>query len=335
VWSYPSLIFFNVLLLTETLFTLLLVAFVLLAVMLVQSPRPSTALACGVVLGLGALTRSVLWPLPLLLCPLLAVVITGSLARRLALPAVVLAGFALVVGPWAVRNTRLQGVTTIVDTMGGMNLRMGNYEHTLDDRMWDTVALTGEKNWAHGIQHDFPTGHVITEGEKDKWAQSKALEYIRTHPAQTLRRSLIKFADFWGLEREFIAGVQSGIFNTPLWFAAIITASMVLGYAGVALAGTAGVWLASPRDRRLHVLLLLPALLITGVHTIAFGHSRYHIPLIPVLALFGAAQINQWSRLVDVRRGLWLGALGGVAALLIIWTRQLLIVDLARIVEFF
>src|SRR5437899_7294841 len=57
-WLYPSLIFFNFLILTETLFTFLLVAFVLLMVLLVQMPRPAFAIACGIALGLGALTRS-------------------------------------------------------------------------------------------------------------------------------------------------------------------------------------------------------------------------------------------------------------------------------------
>src|SRR5262245_51685836 len=74
-WLYPSFIFFNVLILTETLFTFLLVAFVLLAVMVVQTPRALVAIACGAALGLAALTRSILWPVPLLFCPLLAIMI--------------------------------------------------------------------------------------------------------------------------------------------------------------------------------------------------------------------------------------------------------------------
>jgi 4-amino-4-deoxy-L-arabinose transferase-like glycosyltransferase len=147
-WLYPSLIFVNVVMLGETLFTLLLVAFVLLAVMLVHRPSGWSAVACGLALGLGALTRSVLWPVPLVLCPLLVAIVGGPIRHRLALAGLVLAGYAAVVAPWAVRNTRLQGVVTIVDTMGGMNLRMGNYEHTLEDRMWDTVSLTGAENWA-------------------------------------------------------------------------------------------------------------------------------------------------------------------------------------------
>ena len=81
-WLYPSLIFFNMLILTETLFTCLLVAFVLLAVLLVQTPRAGFAIGCGLALGLATLTRSILWPLPLILCPLLAVLIRGPRTRR-------------------------------------------------------------------------------------------------------------------------------------------------------------------------------------------------------------------------------------------------------------
>lgn len=125
-WLYPSLVFFNFLILTETVFTLLLMVFLLAAVKLVQEPGPAVALACGLSLGLAVLTRSVLWPLPLILCPLVALLIRGSVRTRLILPVLLFAGYAVVVAPWAVRNTRLQGVTTIVDTMGGMNLRMGN-----------------------------------------------------------------------------------------------------------------------------------------------------------------------------------------------------------------
>ena len=154
VWLYPSLLFFNFLILTETLFTLLLLTFVLLAVVLVQTPRAWIALLCGISLGLAALTRSVLWPVPLVLCPLLAALIRATIARRVALPLVVLAGYAIVITPWAIRNTKLQGVVTLVDTMGGINLRMGNYEYTPEDRMWDAVALRGQQSWVYGLTSD-------------------------------------------------------------------------------------------------------------------------------------------------------------------------------------
>jgi 4-amino-4-deoxy-L-arabinose transferase-like glycosyltransferase len=331
---YPSYIFFNFTILTETLFILWLVAFVLLSVMLVQTPRLVTALGCGLALGLAALTRSVLWPVPLIFCPLVALLLRGNLRMRIALPAAVLAGYAIVVTPWAVRNTKLQGVLTIVDTMGGMNLRLGNYEYTPDDRMWAAVGLTGERNWSYSIAQEFPGQH-LTEGQKEKWAQRKAIEYMRANPGTTARRSLIKFADFWGLEREYASGVQQGLYTPPLWLGTLVSVLIVVVYLAVILAGAAGIWLAAPHWRT-HVLLLLPIAIITGVHTLVFGHSRYHLPLIPVFAVYAAAfvtgnRLAAWRE----RRPAFVGATATVLMLITVWIRQIVLVDAARIRAYF
>jgi hypothetical protein len=36
---------------------------------------------------------------------------------------------------------------------------------------------------------------------------------------------------------------------------------------------------------------LLLIAFICGLHTLTFGHSRYHLPLIPILSLYGGAAI--------------------------------------------
>jgi 4-amino-4-deoxy-L-arabinose transferase-like glycosyltransferase len=330
-WLYPSLLFFNFLILTETLFTLLLMAFLLCTVLLVQTRRPAFAIASGVMLGCAALTRSVLWPVPLLLCPLLPALISGRMRQRAMLATLVLVGHVAVLTPWAVRNTRLQHVTTIVDTMGGMNLRMGNYEFTPEDRMWDAVDLEGEKNWAYGLAADFP-GQAVTEGQKDKWAQRKAVEFIAANPRLTLRRSLIKFADFWGLEREFPAAVQQGLYTPPRWFAISASAAILFAYVAVAVMGAVGMWLAAPADKRLHVILLMPVLLITAAHALVFGHSRYHLPLMPIMGLYASALVVQAAPAFRVsRRPLMLGAMASVAILVSVWIRQVVITDFDRI----
>jgi hypothetical protein len=171
----------------------------------------------------------------------------------------------------------------------------------------------------------------VTEGKKEKWAQAKAFEYIRAHPGTTLRRAVIKFADFWGLEREFIAGVQQGYYHPPAWFGMMGGVLVAAVYALVALLGIAGIWLAAPAWR-VHVVMLLPCVAIMGVHMIVFGHSRYHQPLIPVLATYAAALALRY------RAGSWRGpawAMTGaglsVALLVAVWLRQLLFTDAARL----
>jgi len=332
-WLYPSLIFYDSLILTETLFTFLLIAFVASTVRLVQTPRFVFAIACGLSLGLAALTRSVLWPLPLVLCPALLLLLDVSWMRRASLAVAVLVAYGLVIAPWAVRNTRLQHVVTVVDTMGGMNLRMGNYEYTPDDRMWDAVSLHGEKNWVYGISNDLGTGE-ITEGQKEKWAQRKAIAYMREHPRETLRRFVIKFADFWGLEREFMAGVQQGLYAPPLWLEVVGSAAILTAYVLVSVIGAAGLWMAAPGDRRLHAILLLPVLVLIAAHTIVFGHSRYHLPLVPILALYGAALlVERVPSLALPRRTALIGATASVAILLAVWVRQIVVTDLDRILS--
>jgi hypothetical protein len=332
-WLYPSLVFFNVTLLTETIYTLLLMTFVACLARVVHSSALPTAAAAGATLGLACLTRSSLWPLPLVLCPALLFVVRAPLPRRFGVAVVVFAGYAAVVAPWAVRNTRLQGVVTIVDTMGGLNLRMGNYEHTPEDRMWDAVAIEGERNWAYALKQERP-GETFTEGEKDKWAQRKALEYMVAHPGTTVRRSLIRLADFWGLEREFAAGIVQGMFSPPRWLGILVSSAMVLSFVVVALSGTAGLWLTRSMSWRADFALLLPTVAIVGAHTLAFGHSRYHIPIVPILALYGAAFWSAASLRLPERRLASVGVAVSVAAFGVVWARQLILVDAARIQGF-
>src|SRR5262249_51913230 len=86
---YPPLILTNSLFLSETLFTFLLTAFCLAAVTLLQRPRPSIALGVGLLLGLAALTRSVLWPFPVVLVPLVLCCAPARLSTRLVCSALI------------------------------------------------------------------------------------------------------------------------------------------------------------------------------------------------------------------------------------------------------
>lgn len=330
-WLYPSLVFFDFTVLTETLFTLLFASCTLLLARLVREPRAWTALAAGAVMGAAALTRSVLWPFPLVLCPVLLLILPGRFTTRVALAALFLVGHVVVLTPWSIRNTRLQGTTTIVDTMGGLNLRMGNYEHTPDDRMWDVVNLRGEKNWGYALAEDFPGRTHFTEGDKDKWAQKRALQYMLANPGITLRRSVIKVSDFFGLEREFAAGIQQRLFAPPRWFGVLASIVIVIAYVIVILTGVAGTWLAPTRWRE-HVIVLLPMLGILGGHALAFGHSRYHMPLMPILGVFAVALAMRGVTAVR-RAALWqrAGAAACAAILLAIWVHQVLVVDADRI----
>jgi hypothetical protein len=331
-WLYPTLIGFDSFLLTEVLFTLLLTAASLGYVRLLREGSRGVALATGAAFGLAALTRSILWPFPLVLCPLAFFSLGAPSAVKWRAVTLLFLGFAVVVGPWSARNTRVHGVFTAVDTMGGLNLMMGNYEHTPVQRPWDAVSLEGEKSWAHQLRMEHPDCSTWSEGRKEKWATKRALEYMAAHPGVTLVRSVVKLCDFWGLEREIIAGFQKGLYAPPRWFAAGAAAAITVSYVAMMLLASLGFWLARPPDRRVHAYFAVLIIFIAGLHALAFGHSRYHLPLVPILILYASsAVIGRSWRDVGKRIAPTAAFLLTAGALLAIWAREVLVRDFDRI----
>ena len=329
---YPSLLAFNVFILTEVLFTFLLTSTVLGVAILLRKENTWAALGSGIALGLGALTRSVLWPFPAILCLIHIPRMPGTGTA----PALIALCFSWDMRswsrPWAIRNTQLQGVFTVVDTMGGITLRMGNYAYTPLNRAWDPVTLHGDKSIFQDLRAEHPNVFSWTEGQKEKWALRNALVYMLEHPGVTIQRSIVKFANFWGLERTVIAGWQQELYKPPRWLAVIGTILIPLFYTAVMLLACLGIFLAPPEDRRAHGLLLLPLVFIAGMHALTFGHERYHLPLIPILLLYASAAISRrsWHNFGYRLRPV-VAPLAAASCLLVIWGREVLIVDADRI----
>jgi len=328
---YPTLLFSGLLVLSETLFTLLLLLTVFCCLMLFRQPSWWLALLAGASLGITALTRSIMWPS----IALLAVGVLAGLVpeRRLRwrMAVLLVAGYGLTVGPWSYRNTQLQGTFTVVDTMGGQNLMLGNYAYTPEDRMWDAISLSGDERWDHAAPKRAPDGRRWTEGGLEKWARQQAFDYMLANPGTTLRRMVLKFADFWGIEREFVAGVGQGLYRPPMPVFLLTAAAIAGVYALVMIASALGVCLARPASRRDEILLVGIVLFMAGVHAVVFGHSRYHLPAVPILALFAAAAIDGrvWKK-----PAAWTARLSAATMVVLIgliWVRDVFIRDADRL----
>ena len=163
----------------------------------------------------------------------------------------------------------------------------------------------------------------------------KALAYMLEQPALTLKRAIIKCANLWGLEREIIAAWQQGLYQPPRWFVIFGTLAITLSYVALVLLASLGMFLARPADRRAHLFCLLLVAFISGLHTITFGHSRYHLPFIPLLLLYAAAAVHNQSwwcfregfRQAAAPIAVWV-SLGAI------WGREVLLIDTNRIRDF-
>jgi 4-amino-4-deoxy-L-arabinose transferase-like glycosyltransferase len=326
---YPSLLGCNNLVLTEVLFTFLLCATCYTLVRFLRRESLMDLVWTGVVLGLGALTRSVLWLFPPVLGVLLLVVGRASFPRRVLAVAVLGGAFAATLAPWAIRNTRLEKTFVPVDTMGGRNFMMGNYEHTPLYRSWDAVSVAGAQNWDNVLAATTPSYRELTQGQRDKLALRYGIAFVLANPGLTLQRDVVKFFHFWGLERELVAGAGRGYFGN-LSPAAVVGLTVVIfgSYVVALISGIFGLVLAPPTDRRVHWFLLLVIAFICGMHTLVFAHSRYHLPVMPLVLAYAA---GAWVQAPQIwrRRGhwsFWLAA--GLSGVFVGgWLWEILVVD--------
>ncbi len=288
---YPSLVGATNLVLTETLFTLLLCGFLLLVERSLATQSMSILAAAGVVLGLAALTRSVVWLFPpFAVVTLIFVSRERTFLRRVASAMPLMLGFALTLAPWTFRNTQLQQTFTTVDVMGGRNVMMGNYEFTPAYRPWAAIEISGERAWHSVLSRTHGGLSGKTQGQIDKLAMKYAFAYMLDHPGQTVNRSIAKLFHFWQLERELVAGAKQGVwgeFSTPT---VVAMAAVIMGvYAVTMLLGICGAILTPPKSLGMHWLLLVLVAFVTALHCLAFAHSRYHLPLLPIVIIYAAA----------------------------------------------
>ncbi len=308
---YPSLICQTNLLLTETLFTLLLCLVCYALVLFYQRDSLKYLAAAGVLLGLAALTRSVVWMSPPCLAVIIVITWKAPWRRRFLAPIILLATFAVTLAPWSIRNTMLQGTFVAVDTMGGRNFMMGNYRYTPLYRSWDTISIKGPEAWDHEVASTYPPEMRNSQAKVDQLALRQGLKFVREHPWLTLQRDIIKFFDFWGLEREIVAGAAYGYWGKMPKALIICLGVLIVGsYVAVMFLGIYGMVMAPLADRRLHWLFLLVIAYICAIHTLVFAHSRYHLPIMPVVFLFASISLvnapDIWRRRTTWRS--WLAA---------------------------
>jgi 4-amino-4-deoxy-L-arabinose transferase-like glycosyltransferase len=329
---YPSLLGFNNLLLTEVLFTFLLCLAVYVLALFFKTGSVLSLFQAGVCIGLASLTRSVLWLFPLVLCLYLLCVWRTNLARRFLGAGLLFAAFAATIAPWTSRNTMLEKTFTTIDSMGGRNFMMGNYRHTPLYRSWAAIGLQGELSWDYEVKVNHPRSEWDTQGKKDKVALRRGIAFVLENPGLTLRRDLVKFFQFWGLERELLAGAAQGYFGGVSRALLLLLTVVIFGsYALALLSAVFGVVLAAVPDRRVHWMLMLIIAYVCGMHTLTFGHSRYHLPLMPLVLIFSASALAH-AKAIWRRRRTWSFALAAGIGLVFVggWLWEVVLVDLDR-----
>jgi hypothetical protein len=299
---YPLLVIYPLALATENLYIPLLVLSLWAVLRAGEANRLRDAALAGGLLGLTALTRSVVtFFVPLAIGWIWFV---SQPRRRGLAKAVLLVGcFLLLTVPWSVRNTLLHGEFHFIESALGYDLYQGYHPQS-----------SGTFNWRIG--YELLT--MLDDGERHRMGMDAFWSFVRSDPGRIPYLMFRKLGYFWGLDkRAFIYFYANDYFGQwPAGLLAGVLVGLCSPFVIVASAGLAGLALARPR-REMGLVALLMTYYV-GIHTLILAEDRFHMPLVPLLAILAAAFFFErlWRGARTWQKGL---ALGLVALLFANW----------------
>lgn len=319
---YPNLIAFSHYFWTETFFTALLVALFAL-LYLPDGGRlgaPRRYVAAGVLLAVGALTRATLLYFAPVLVVFMALLDAGEEGwprlRALRLRAALVRGAIMIgvalalIAPWTVRNYVVHGGFVLIDTNAPYNLWRGNapgamamahyplaprYSWPFDHILVHPVANLNAPILVEQYRNANPDDPQPSDLALTRYASEVAWAQIRGRPGHTLANAWRKLVDMWNPTSFLLRHFELGAYGPVAPSVRIaISVAAVGSYVGVALLAVVGA-AARLHDRRVWLVLALVAYL-SAIAALAFGLTRFRIPLMPFLMILAGAALDRITR---------------------------------------
>ncbi len=268
----PFLIYFCGLILSETLFSCMLIWGMTLLVI----GRRSLAWIGGIsLLILSIYVRPSAMALPMVLA------IAGAFVNRdrrrpydwrwsPPVGTLTLALTILALLPWAIRNRYVLNAWIWTTTNSGI---------TLYDGLNPNATGASDQRFVSSM----PQLKMMDEVGRSHYLSDLAMQFVRQEPLRTLQLAVIKLGRTWS------PIPLSAEYGTDPRLVAIAAAYMVPLY----LAILVGLWL-GPAPRAAKVLLAAPAVYFTIAHAISVGSLRYRIPADLPLAVLAGLALQHW-----------------------------------------
>ena len=273
VVAYPTLVLFPVALATENLFFLLVLASVWALLQVGQSRGSDCSILfaaiAGILLGLSALTRSVILPF----AGLAILWIWFSLNRRLAAIAALLA-LIFTILPWIIRNSVVEHQLTGIESSLGYNLYIGYHPESTGTFVFgpslDLLSISDDK-------------------QRDVTGTQMAIGFIRQDPWRFPALAINRLGYFFNLELRAFTYFYVNDFFGFIPFPALIAILLVLAlpFFLLSLSAAFGWSLLGNRPESALLLLLLVGYLLP--HVLILSEERFHLTLIPFIAIPAAA----------------------------------------------
>jgi len=287
---FPNLVFYTGLVYSETLYIFGILLAVWLVVRVDWEPVPSVPVIVlfGLVVGLATLVRPFTLPLPIFLG--VALLRSGASWPDAGRAVAIALGVAvLVLVPWTIRNARALHSFVPVSTNLGDTLCLDN----------SPGAFGGFRNLPPECSPEFPGRSG--EAKRNSFNLHVAERWAVHHPAQELGLLPRRFwygyqSDHDGLDE--VSSNRGGVVHSSVRVPLRVLADLYYyAVAILALLAVPRLW----RDaRRLFVLIVAASLAI--VPLFLYGLIRFHVPLLPFLAIGAAVTVTRFLSRRTVER---------------------------------
>jgi 4-amino-4-deoxy-L-arabinose transferase-like glycosyltransferase len=293
---WPNLIFHTAVILTETLFIFLVLAALLIIVALPAStPRIGwRRLALfGVILGLSALVR----PISLMFLPVLLIVLAVTRAgwrRTFGYTGIASLAVVLVLVPWTIRNVRETSSFVVISTNLGDNLCMSRHADATGAFQSSSACLVRTRG-LKTADHEVEVNRTNIE---------RAARFVRDHPATEAK--LVFQRGYHTVKNDHDGLLASESYGSDPFIPSVWRRVLKLvanAYFFVAFAlGVLAVPSFLGRHRPWRQFFLLAAVAIAVQPLIFFGDPRFHVPVLPFVAVLAAVTLIEIVR-IRRRRG--------------------------------
>jgi hypothetical protein len=325
VTVYPMLVIYPLSLATENLFFLLLLGSVLVLLKAADSITMKSAkgakktvvsfvplvvesfkharwfLLAGILLGLTALTRSVAQAFAGL-----AVLWIWFALRQKKMALITFAAMAVVVLPWMARNSLLYHRPTGIETALGYDLY---------------VSYHPQSSGTFQYPQSLDLLPILDDMKREEIGLAKTREFILTDPGRVPYLMVRRLGYFFGLERRALTYFYSNNFFGYLPTPGLLAIAAVMLLPFIVISTSAALGLTLIRNRPATWLLALLFIGYIAPHILIIAEDRFHLTLVPFLAIFAAAfWIGGLSALRErsrTRTGKIILALAGIAIFLL------------------
>lgn len=283
----------------EITFTALMTFALYLSARAAPGPRPWWLFGGGVLLGLTALMReNILVAAPIFFVWALWPREGFPLRKGLLAAAALTAGTVLPILPFTVRNVAVAGEYVLITSLGGENFYTGN-NPVASGRYTPPPFVRPDPQYEHEdfrLEAARRVGRPLTRKEANRFWFREGLKFIASDPAGYLLLLADKLEVFFNdFERPDNFSYENFRLFSPL------LAAPLPRFAWIAPAGLLGIALSLGRWRSLLPLhITLGAFVASAL--IFFTQSRYRMPAVPILCLFGAHAAVRLLRAIRERR---------------------------------